>query len=302
MRTLLIYSTTLEDDYKPYYEILAKEFARGGGEMLFAMPPDILIAPSTFSGALRIADGWTRVEGPIAVDAIFNKSLSPFKPEDGWIINHPVLDAACDKDDTAALFAAFCPRSTIVGSADALRPALETLRTDTIVMKPTSSYGGDGVWIGPRSDMPTPATFPVVIQEFIDTSGGIPGVCEGRHDLRLITLGGRLVDCYVRRPAKDGYLSNVAQGGSIKQVPLDAVPESAKQLATKIDAAFSNFPDRIYSADMGLDSDGTWKLIELNSPPGLPQHEEETGTQLKILADFLWNAEKPSDTTLLPHG
>ncbi len=299
MRSLLIYTTTLEDDYTVYYERLASELSTRGVETFLAMPPDALVAPNTFSGALRVGPGWERMEGPISIDAIFNKSMSRFATTDGWIINHPVLDAACDKDSTAEIFANFCPRSVFVQDSSSLADAVSSLRTDTIVVKPTASYGGQGVWIGKKGAFPGPKNYPVVMQEFIDTAGGITGICDGRHDLRLISFGGKLVDCYVRQPAKDGFLSNVAQGGSIKQVPLEIVPTEAKKLAAAVDGAFANFPDRVYSVDMGRDADGSWKLIELNSPPGLAQHEDEIGHHIPMLAEFLARAMPPTDPTIV---
>ncbi len=301
MRRIVNYATIIEDDYRIAYERLASELALQNAELFLTTPPDTFLGNSTFSGGISIRDGkWERVDSPIVADVIFNKSLTQFQPEDGWVINHPVLDKACDKDETIGLFSMFCPRSMLVQNEDEVASALKELRTDIIVSKPTALFGGEGIWIGKRSDRPVITRFPMILQEFIDTSGGIPGICDGRHDLRLITFGDRLIDAYFRQPASpDGYLSNVALGGFIAQVPLEKIPTAARALAASVDASFINFPDRVYSSDMGLDRNGEWKLIELNSPPGFALDEDTEDMHMRLLAEHLARTQRPTNPIII---
>lgn len=295
MRTLLIYTSVLEDEYKVAYEHLAAELSQHKVTTFLSLPPERYLGHGRFTGGFAVSPSWEPRLEPLAVDSIFNKSLVQFLDDTVQIINHPIFDRACDKDRTIELFPNDCPRSLLVESTTDLVRALDSMRTDRVVTKPTALFGGQGVHIGPKHSLPREPTFPFILQEFVDTAGGIPGICRGRHDLRLIYFGNRLVDAYVRQPAKNGYLSNVAQGGSIRQVPIGDLPLEAQSFAVHIDAAFQHFPDRVYSIDIGLDADGTWKLIELNSPPGLPLEEDERGDHIALLAEHLATAARTVD-------
>lgn len=300
MRTLAIYTSVLEEEYKPVYAHLARELERFDIRTFVCVHPDRYMGNGRFSAGLLVRDGsWTRSDAMVEADIVFNKSLRQFVQDGTHIVNHPALDHACDKDQTVILFPQHCPRSVVVYGSDELRAAIEHMRSDMVVVKPTALFGGQGIQIAPRDQIQQSTAFPLIVQEFVDTAGGIDGICAGRHDLRLIYFGNTLVDAYVRQPANDGYISNVAQGGSIKQAPLDRIPADAIAFAQSIDAAFVHFTDRVYSIDIGRDRDMGWRLIELNSPPGFPLDEDETGTHIARLAEHLAHAEPADDPTVL---
>lgn len=298
MRTLLIYSSVLEEEYETAYVQLANALFEHGVRTCFAMPPYVYRGVGVFSGGFDIRNDWKEIDTDLQADIVFNKSLVQFRDEGAHIVNHPVFDRACDKDETIDLFPEHCPRSVYVETEQELAPALEQMRTDTIVIKPAALFGGQGVWIGKKSSV-GPIVPSVIVQEFIDTQNGIPGVCDGRHDLRLIYFGNRLVDAYVRQPGEGKMVANVALGGSIKQVKLQQIPHDALDFATSIDAAFRNFPDRVYSIDLGLDRGRDWRLIELNSPPGLPLEEDEIGNHIAMLAEHLATSQRTKDPTII---
>ncbi len=102
------------------------------------------------------------------------------------------------------------------------------------------------------------------------------------------------MDCYVREPAPGKLLSNVAQGGSIRQIPLSQIPQAARALGFRVNAKMMDIPDRVYCVDMGLHDGKEWKLFELNAPPGMPYISEDADieTHFAFLADhFLLFAE-----------
>ena len=103
----------------------------------------------------------------------------------------------------------------------------------------------------------------------MDLSGGIPGIVDGLHDLRLVFIGDRFSYAMVRTPPKGGLMANICQGGSFFTVPDQSIPEEAMEIALAIDARLQSFKTRVYSVDLGLNADGRWKVLELNSPPGL---------------------------------
>ena len=51
------------------------------------------------------------------------------------------------------------------------------------------------------------------IQQFVEVLG-VPGICEGVADLRVIMCDGKILDVYVRM-AKTGKISNVSKGGEV---------------------------------------------------------------------------------------
>ena len=61
---------------------------------------------------------------------------------------------------------------------------------------------------------------PYLLQEFIDTSAGIPNIATGTDDLRVIIIGGEVIMASIRTPAPGKLLANVAQGGTIKEISL----------------------------------------------------------------------------------
>src|SRR6185436_9953431 len=132
-------------------------------------------------------------------------------------------------------------------------------------------------------------SFPYLIQEFIDTSAGVPGIVEGIHDFRIVAVSGEPVVCYVRTPPPGKKLANVAQGGKEIHVTLDRIPQEALALFQQVDDALARFPKRVYSVDMGRNVDGRWMIIELNSKPGLtPKHWGPDNVRfMELLADTL---------------
>lgn len=50
---------------------------------------------------------------------------------------------------------------------------------------------------------------------------------------------------------------------------LSEIPKPPVELFHAVDVNLKRFTNRIYSVDTGRGADGTWKIIELNSKPGL---------------------------------
>jgi glutathione synthase/RimK-type ligase-like ATP-grasp enzyme len=206
----------------------------------------------------------------IDAGVVFNKGTD-FSGDTGTnVVNDPKLHALCEKDRTYELFPQFCPRSFIVSSEADYAAALKAIRSDPVVIKPTNGEGGAGIFIGPGAEARAlRQSYPLVVQEFVDTSKGIPGLVSGRHDLRLAFVGGKFAYAMIRMPPPGGMLSNLALGGSYIIIKPEQVPREAMDMALAIDRELERFPSRIYSSDMGLNADGRSMLFELNSPPGL---------------------------------
>ncbi len=260
-----------QDEYRKAYEKIGQMIQERGGQCFLVRGEDTYKGGTSFQGGWMFSDGaFERTEELIEADVIFNKGR--FIPEKGvHVINDPELDELCtDKWKTYEMFQEFCPVTTIVHSKEELKSALDAMPSELTVAKPLDSQGGNGVIIADKKKIEESVTsFPYLLQEFIDTSNGIPGIVDDLHDFRIITVNGKTISAFVRSPKDGHFIANVSQGGEIFGVHPEDIPDSAMDIFRKIDAKMAKYKKRIYSLDLGHTKDGSWKIIELNSQPGL---------------------------------
>lgn len=111
-----------------------------------------------------------------------------------------------------------------------------------------------------------------VLQEFVDTSKGIPSITSGHHDIRIIIVNGKITLTHVRTPQKGSFLANVAQGGSIREILPEDIPDFIKDIAKNIQSIIdTNFNFPLYSIDFGVQDQRTPFVFELNDQIGFPR-------------------------------
>lgn len=303
MPSIVCYASTVFPDSRIFdtpsdeesYAVFARALERLGCDLYFVRGIERYAGGNAFDGGWKFENGvWGEVEGRFEADLIYDKGFDLPKERVRKVVNTEEFTRRCLKLETAKLFPEDCPMTIEARNQEELRTAIGTMRTDFIVIKPLDSYGGKGVFIGPKKEAPEHVdAYPVLIQEFIDTSKGVPGIVPGMHDFRLIIIGGERVSLFARYPAQGKFLSNASQGGGAKELSPDELPEEARALADRVDAKMADIPSRIYSIDMGLDASGAWKIIELNAPPGLPylhegarvpEHHEKLAAHLMKIA------------------
>lgn len=240
----------------------------------------------SYVGNMTFREGWyfannelKHRSGPIHVDLIFLKrrdipgNLSP----NDLVINAPDLQSlASDKWLTYEKFGEFMPATYPIDNRN-WKDIIDQIKSTKIVLKPRSDSGGNGIFVLDKKSVDFPAlktTVPYIAQNFIDSSHGIPGICKGYHDLRILFFNAQPALSFVRTPKTDSLLSNINQGGSSEVIPIEQVPTDILTIARAIDAELSNFPDRIYSADFLVGQDQPY-LVELNSMPGFPSWNDE---------------------------
>ncbi|MFH0804686.1 MAG: hypothetical protein V1916_00635 [Patescibacteria group bacterium] len=169
------------------------------------------------------------------------------------------------------LFREYMKPTFRVRSPAEVRAAVAQVRTAWAVYKPIRGAEGKGIIIRPKlSILPRLKKINGIIQEFIDTSDGVPGICRTLHDLRILIMSGRVVQTYVRIPKVGSYLANVARGGHLKEITLRQVPSAALRIARAIDRDhFRQYGPRVYAIDFGFER-GKPYLFEINAQPGLP--------------------------------
>ncbi len=264
-----------DDYYVQAYHELAHLLQKKGARFVIVRGQDSYMGGNRFAHCWRF-DGTTfkYEEAPVEVDLIYDKGY--FKHDEGaTLLNDPVMNDICtDKFKTYELFPRICPRTAVVHD-EAEKNELIKEFNDIVVGKPLDNEGGKGVIID-RPDIVRESikSYPYLLQEFLDTSAGIPGIIDAMHDLRMVIVNGEIAVSYVRSPAAGKKVSNVAQGGTQTEVPVREIPKEARALAKAVDDVFASYPRRVYSVDCARDANGTWKLIELNSKPGITRAYE----------------------------
>lgn len=74
----------------------------------------------------------------------------------------------------------------------------------------------------------------------------IPGAdISNQHDLRIIMINGNYSCSYARIAGQNQDLSNLSQGGRIQHIPRAQLPDSAINLARRVDDGLNDFPRAI---------------------------------------------------------
>jgi len=263
---VLDYPLSQEDYFQCYLELT--QAVRAVGADFF-----IVRGQETYLGSGKFAHSWCYqgrqiVEsGEVTVDLVFDKGgfIS-----DGYVkvFNGPFVNNVCtNKWLTYNLFKEFCPQTWLVQDKAGLS-VLKEVTTELAVVKPIDGEEGNGVFIDQKNALlKHDYSYPVLAQEFLDSSKGIPGVMTGLHDLRIAVIDGEIVYSYYRTPPQESYLANEAQGGSLKEVDLNKIPRSVVDIIQKVDQVMSVEKHRYYSVDFAMTDAGP-KIIELNSRLG----------------------------------
>lgn len=266
-----------EDYYRTAYAELSRLLEKRDVRLVFVRSMQTYEGNGIFSKYWFLdGDIFRMVEEAITPDLIYNKGNFHSEEKSLPLLNDPELDRVClDKNETYKLFRDACPRTEVASSAEEARSLSDAFPARMIVAKPVDGEEGKGVLIGPKEDiLPQIPSYPYLLQEFVDTSGGIPGIINGMHDLRMTIIDGEICNSFLRIPAEGKFVSNLAQGGSKQEIHPAQLPKEATELAALVDAEFTRFPHRIYSVDCGRDVSGKWYIIELNSQPGVTCSEE----------------------------
>lgn len=272
------YPFTKDYYFEIYSQIIAAIEARG--------PRVYIVRGNSYQG-----DGWFSAwyrlvdlkligsDKPVRADLIFNRDDKNTIPRvlDCPIINHPDLDELCmDKVATARRFPLFSPRTEPLNSfADYERVSADWQLQpgDLVVLKKNFQTEGRGVFVLPAGEVKGAQYADwkdTLVQEFLDSSLGIPGCADGRHDLRINVVNNRPINAYVRQPPAGSFLANVAQGGSGRSIELAAVPPPVLSYVAAIIAELAAYAPSVFSADF-INSPSGYKLVEMNSRP-MVQH------------------------------
>lgn len=259
-------------DYIQSYFELSQEVAAREGKMFFVGNMDTYKGQGFFSRSWMYGDEGKFIDsGEVKADVVFDRG--GFSPSDAVpTFNDPYINEICtDKWRTYQLLPSLSPKSFLATNKEEYSSAVKEINTDIVVVKPRFGSEGVGVIIDDKQKVAssiTEETFPAVVQEFMDSSGGVPGIVQGTHDFRVAIFDGQPLYSYYRTPPSGSLKANVAQGGSFSMVDVSRIPADFLDILQKIDAIFSHLPHRFYGIDVALTPTG-YKLIEMNSRLGL---------------------------------
>jgi glutathione synthase/RimK-type ligase-like ATP-grasp enzyme len=233
---------------------------------------------ATYLGDGRFSRAWTtdtvsevvdfQEVGEIRADVVFEKG--GFTGRDVPVVTDPRLQPLFgNKTALYERFSTYQPLSVKCMDAGQVRAAIEAMPGEMVVVKNPVGAGGRQVYIGTKDAIAVPPdeTYPLLVQEFVDMSGGVPGLAAGVHDLRILLTGSTIIGATLRQPAAGSLYANVSQGGTEQLLSVDEIPQEVLAIAREIDAQLDDLP-RYYAIDFARGKQG-WVLIELNMKPGL---------------------------------
>jgi len=232
----------------------------------------------TFLGGNRFTGYWefdgeafARHEDEIELDLIYDKGYF-VGDASSKLLNDAEMNRICtDKRATIEMFHDLSPKTVEAKDGEELERILSDWPSAMVVVKPVDGAEARGVVIGsPAEVLAAEHEFPVIVQQYVDTSGGIPGIIEGVGDLRTILIDGEIALTYARKAKEGTLISNVSKGGTEIEVLPEKRPTEAMDIAFAVDKAFTSMSKhRVFCVDCARDVSGAWYVIELNSKPGL---------------------------------
>jgi glutathione synthase/RimK-type ligase-like ATP-grasp enzyme len=268
---------------KPVYMRLL-EIAEEQGWNLYVLTRKTYRGNGIFEGSWKFNNGkFDIIKTPIEIDLVYDRSAGvKFPPSNDeslvWVNEPSFKILAWDKWSACKVIGEYMPQTLLLENENEIQKVVPLIKSDWVVLKPFNGLKGIGIFIGSKSDA---LSFKFnkkynryIVQEFVDTAGGIPGIVSGKHDLRIVIINGKVVWCHVREPVGKSFLANAAQGGNLTEVDYAKVPASVKSIVEKISKLFySKFDNPVYSLDFGIDKDGTPKIFEINDQIGFPKWE-----------------------------
>jgi glutathione synthase/RimK-type ligase-like ATP-grasp enzyme len=267
------------------------DLAEKGIDLILLTPQNSYVGNGQFSSYYQPIENFhfKEVKELIKPDLIFDKGHIDFN--DGclkFFNSHDFARLGRNKYTQAVIAEGFVPRTELVCSEKDYETVLKNLKTDKIVAKPLGENGGNGVTLFDRNNLSDNKNFPVIMQEFVETSGGIDGMVGGRHDIRLYIIDGEAVMCSIRQPKEGGWLSNTHQGGSIHFYNKSEINPDLLEFAKPLIEKFDQMGGKFYAVDFMHGNDG-WHMVEMNDRPGMPARFQDTNGAVSKFHEKLTN-------------
>lgn len=260
------------DEFRIAYHEVAQLVEDNGAAFVIVRSIKTFLGGNRFMGYWAFENGvFVRHEDEIELDLIYDKGMF-VGDADSRLLNNAEMNRICvDKRATIEMFPDLSPKTIEAKSRQELETALSDWPSPMVVAKPVDGAEAQGVVIGsPETVLAAKHEFPLLVQQYVDTSAGIPGIIDGVGDLRTILVDGEIALTYARRAKEGSLISNVSKGGKEIEVLPEDRPKEAMNIVMAVDKAFVPMSKhRVFCVDLARDVSGAWYIIELNSKPGL---------------------------------
>ncbi len=265
------YPFVVRDLYYYSYQEYLLAMKRAGANVYFVTDNASYLGQGRFSRAWTIDEvsevaDFQEVE-EIQADIVFEKG--GFSGRDVPIVTDPRLYPINSKAAIYEKFSQYQPLTVSCKNLNEVKAAIAEMPGDIVVVKNPEGAGGRSVYIGDKDEISVPETetYPLLVQEFIDMSEGVPGLADGVHDIRVLMTGSTIIGATLRTPAPGSLYANVSKGGTEQLLAVEDIPAEVRDMARAIDSQIEDVP-RYYAIDFARGKQG-WKLVELNVKPGL---------------------------------
>ncbi|XLQ20646.1 MAG: RimK family alpha-L-glutamate ligase [Candidatus Moraniibacteriota bacterium] len=199
-----------------------------------------------------------------------------------------------NKSLTFDFFEEFSAKTIVINMPSEVTKII-ALQTSDIIVKPLSQSGGSGIFISKKeavaNDIISNNIFPILAQEFMDSSKAKNEFIDGYHDIRVIVRNQTPFYAFARIPKKDTRIANVSTGATLKVIPIKELLQNndINKFINKIIQNVENIDatNKIYAIDCMFDNDNNLWLIEMNSRPGLTLEQSEAPYQSEFYENLL---------------
>lgn len=256
------------------------KLAEKGIELVLITCQNLYVGNGQFFGFWKPGENYRyeKIEELISPTVVLDKGHIDFN--DGFLNffnSHDFARLGRNKYTQALIAEGFVPKTELVCDEKDYAKVLANLKSEKVVAKPLDENGGKGVTMYSRNKLSENQSFPVIMQEFVETKGGIDGMVSGRHDIRLYIVDGEVTMCSIRQPAEGGWLSNTHQGGTIHFYKNSEINPELVEFAKPVIRKFDKMGGKFYAVDF-MHGEDRWFMVEMNDRPGIPaKFQDENG-------------------------
>ncbi|MCW1930584.1 MAG: hypothetical protein KIH62_004715 [Candidatus Kerfeldbacteria bacterium] len=261
-------------EYQDSYDEISRRARTRGCRVAMVFGPQSYIGNMVFENVYEFTEDAriVPVRGEVVADVVFRKGSNFQHITDAYVINPRDIERICgDKWTTHELFSQYMTPMWKISAATA-SDVFAHARTETVLLKPRTAWGGEGIIVTMKKDFRADMlkdSVEYVCEEFVETKEGIAGIVNGRHDLRVYIYNGEPKFAVIRQPKGDGVLANLAQGGSLFEVKVGDLPQWALDMVPVVEKELAQYGPRMYTIDM-MFGNGRPYLVELNDKPAVP--------------------------------
>jgi glutathione synthase/RimK-type ligase-like ATP-grasp enzyme len=280
-------------DHRFYFESYAEliEYWAKKGLKTVIVRGDTYEGDGVFSShSVWNGETYEKVDEPIKANLIWNRDSGNTIPhiDDCPILNNPDFDELCrDKLKSYEKLKSISGKTFILQSYSDVEKHVANFAGEKIVLKPRFGEGAYGVYVLEAAEIKEDLYedwSDILMQEFLDSSDGIEGLVEGLHEVNVVCINGQFAGARIKKPAEGSLVSsaNGAQQGQVWGIHQKDIPAQLWEDVQKIVQSFVEYDLCLFRADFVRTVQGEYKLIEINSRPGV-MHPDKEGK------DFYWD-------------